>query len=141
MKLVFLCKKIWNNRQPHSKQGDLEVKKSKTYSLGKRYTYLCCMNNFCCCPLNSKSSRFLYLISECFAIAVSPLNSKSSRFLYLISECFAIAVSPLNSKSARSLYLISECFVIAVSPLNFKSARLFYPQCPPIGVADFFFER
>ena len=45
MKLVFSCKKIWNNRQPHSKQGDLEVKKSKTYSLGKRYKYLCCMNN------------------------------------------------------------------------------------------------
>ena len=45
MKLVFLCKKTWNNRQPHSKQGDLEVKKSKTYSLGKRYKPLYCMYN------------------------------------------------------------------------------------------------
>ncbi len=45
MKLVFSRKKIWNNRQSHSKQGDLEVKKTKTYSLGKRYKYLCCMNN------------------------------------------------------------------------------------------------
>ena len=45
MKLVFSRKKTWNNRHPHSKQGALEAKKTKTYSLGKRYKYLCCMNN------------------------------------------------------------------------------------------------
>ena len=58
-------------------------------------------------------------------------NSKISKWLMFSDYC-------LEDKNKSNDVMT---FVLYCCPVNFKTPQIHYPQCPSIGVADFFLEK